>query len=569
MKKRWEIKELPPVEDATRLSESLNNIPLPLATLLLQRGIEDFETARTFFRPDFSETHDPMLMTDMDKAIERLHQAIIGQEKILVYGDYDVDGTTAVALVYKLLRPITPNIDYYIPDRYAEGYGISTQGIDFAAKNDFSLIIALDCGVKANDKIDYANEKNIDFIICDHHRPGDQLPNAIAVLDPKREDCSYPFDELCGCGVGYKLMEAYYQQHDHDQSALKDQLDLLATSIAADIVPMVGENRVLAHYGLKKINTNPGPGIAAIMELSKLKKEFTITDVVFKIAPRINAAGRIASGRKAVELLVADHKNTAADQSQLIDENNSQRKALDASITEEALDMLNSIEGYAGRKTTVVYKEDWHKGVIGIVASRLIENHYRPTVVLTRSNGVAAGSVRSVHGFDVYEAISACSDTLIQFGGHKYAAGLTLELDRIEDFKTRFEEVVSATIQEDQLVPVQHVDLHLDLSEVNSRFYRILKQFSPFGPGNMKPVFYTEEVLTTDRMRIVGNNHLKFQVFQPDAPGQIMEAIGFGLGEYYSHLVEGTPFRICYNIEENVWNGRVDLQLNVKDIQLD
>lgn len=575
MEKRWSIK--PRGDEATikQLSADLG-IDEVLANLLVQRGITTFDAARDFFRPSLSNLHDPFLMKDMDKAIERLEKAIFAREKILVYGDYDVDGTTAVSLVYSFLRKITTAegndglIDYYIPDRYAEGYGISFQGIDFAKENGFALIIALDCGIKANDKVDYANERNVDFIICDHHRPGDVLPNAVAILDPKRNDCTYPFDELCGCGVGFKLVQAYAQKNNIPFEELYEYFDLTAISIASDLVPITGENRILCYYGLQELNKNPRRGIKSILDLANIKKTVGINELVFTIGPRINAAGRINTGRDAVALLISDNNEHAKTSGININTTNTERRALDVTITQQALSMIENDASSLKRKSTVLFHNEWHKGVIGIVASRLIEKYYRPTIVLTESGGKATGSARSVKDFDVYNAIEACSDLLEQFGGHKYAAGLTLKLENIPAFQQRFEEVVSATIEDRLLVPEIEIDAEIEISDITPKFYRILKQLEPFGPNNMAPIFLTKGVVDKGAVRIVGNNHLKMDIQSPnDSATECFSAIAFGQAQHFDDVLRKKMFSTCYSIEENEFNGRVTLQFNIKDMKID
>lgn len=570
MQKRWKINPQSKLEDIQKLSSELNNLDPTLTNILLQRKIDTFEKAKTFFRPSLDEIHDPFLMKDMDKAVNRLQQAIENKEKILVFGDYDVDGTTSVALVYSYLKNYYDHLEYYIPDRYAEGYGISYQGIDYASDNDFKLIIALDCGIKAIEKIDYATEKGIDFIICDHHRPGNEIPKAVAVLDQKREDCNYPYKELSGCGVGFKLMQAWTQSNNKDETKLLDYLDLLAISTCADIVPITGENRVFVYYGLKVINENPRLGIKTMIELAAIKKELTVTDVVFTIAPRINAAGRIESGNKAVEMLVEEDSTKVVAFGESINILNTDRKDLDRDITAEALKMIDDNKTLQNKKTTVLFQQNWHKGVIGIVASRLIETHYRPTIILTESNGKATGSARSVHDFDVYNAIDVCSDLLEQFGGHKYAAGLTMKLENLEAFIEKFEEVVTAQIDPELLIPQINIDAPLNLSQINDKFYQILKQFAPTGPGNMRPVFVSENVFITNNSRKIGGDqtHLRLEVFQEENPDIKFNCIGFGLATILDELDEGIPFSIVYNIEENHWNGNTTLQLNLKDIKI-
>jgi len=565
---RWEIKEKADAEAIKKLSQELNNLSETLANILLQRDITNLEQAKTFFRPDLANTHDPFLMKDMDKAVERLDQAILNNEKILIFGDYDVDGTTSVALVYSYLSNYYPNLGYYIPDRYAEGYGISLKGIDFAAENNYALIIALDCGIKANEKIDYANEKGVDFIICDHHQPGDEIPNAIAVLDPKRNDCNYPYKELSGCGVGFKLMQAWSIKNQKENNLLLSYLDLLAVSICADIVPITDENRVFVHFGLKEINENPRAGIKAMIDVAALKKELTVMDVVFTIAPRINAAGRLETGNKAVELLIAPTTELAEIAGKSINILNTDRKDIDKLITQEALQLIEEDAFFQEKITTVVFKNDWHKGVIGIVASRLIETHYRPTVVLTESNGKATGSARSVKDFDLYQAIDACSDLLEQFGGHKYAAGLTLKLENVTAFSERFNEVVSQQIEPEMLIPQLSIDDEIQLHEIDQKFLRILNQFAPFGPGNMKPVFVSHQVFCEENVYTVGETHLKMTVFQESKPSHKLACIGFNLGKYVEQLAPGVPFSIAYTIEENTWNNKTTIQLNVKDIRV-
>ncbi|MCO6500841.1 MAG: single-stranded-DNA-specific exonuclease RecJ [Vicingus serpentipes] len=571
MQKRWELKKQSNKEDIQRLSVELNNLDETLTNILLQRGISTFESAKSFFRPSLEENHDPFLMKDMDKALIRINQAINKKEKVLIYGDYDVDGTTSVALVYSYLSHFYDHLEYYIPDRYTEGYGISYQGIDYAAENKFKLIIALDCGIKAIEKIEYATHKGVDFIICDHHRPGNEIPNAVAVLDPKREDCSYPFKELSGCGVGFKLMQAWTKDNSKDNQLLWSYLDLLAISTCADIVPIVGENRIFVFYGLKIINDNPRLGIKTMIELAALKKELTVTDVVFTIAPRINAAGRIETGKKAVEMLVADDIEKVVEFGKNINQLNIDRKNLDKNITEEALSIIAKNPQLQNKKTTVLFQDNWHKGVIGIVASRIIETHYRPTIILTESNGKATGSARSVKDFDVYDAIEACGDLLEQFGGHKYAAGLTMAIENVEAFTQKFEDEVASRIKEELLVPQITIDAKLDLFQITDNFYSILKQFSPTGPGNMKPVFISENVFITANSRVIGkeNTHLRLEVFQENNPAIKLNGIGFDLGYKLEELDEGVPFSMVYSIDQNHWNGITSIQLNIKDIKVD
>ena len=560
---RWTLKTAPNVSLVDELSEVLS-IDKVLSSLLIQRGIHTFEQAKKFFRPSLDDLHDPFLLKDMDIAISRIEKAIANNENILIYGDYDVDGTTAVSLVSSYLKTITNNIATYIPDRYNEGYGISTQGIDFAADHNFSLIIALDCGIKALDKVKYASQKNIDFIICDHHKPGDKIPKAVAVLNPKRKDCSYPFDELCGCGVGFKLIQALASKRGQTLEDLTTYLDLVATAIAADIVPVTGENRILTYFGLQVINSNPRNGIKAIIQGVK-KNILTITDVVFIIAPRINAAGRMKHGNYAVELLTEMDYETAIRFAASIEKFNIERKEIDKKITYEALQQIEAADEKE-KFSTVVYSEDWHKGVIGIVASRLIESYYRPTLVFTKSGEKLAASARSVKGFDVYEALEQCSEHLEQFGGHKYAAGLTLSPDQYIPFKEKFEAVVKKTIDKELLIPEIAIDSPLELSDITPKFFRILKQMGPFGPKNMKPVFTTNSVRDNGYGKRVGadKSHLKLNIIN-GADQKTYNAIGFGLGDKITSTQN--DFDIAYNLDENEWNGNTSIQLLIKDIK--
>ena len=562
---RWTLKPAPNTQKSAQLAAALG-VPVTIATLLMQRGIETFAQAKKFFRPSLEDLHDPFLMKDMDKAVARIEQALAEGENILVYGDYDVDGTTSVALMSSYLKTRTPQIATYIPDRYAEGYGVSYQGIDYAADNDITLIIALDCGIKAIEKVAYAKEKGVDFVICDHHRPGKKIPNAVAVLDPKREDCEYPYKELCGCGVGFKLIQALEEKLGNPVETLMPFFDLVATAIGADIVPITGENRVLAYHGLHVINTLPRSGFKAI--LNQVKKEtLTITDVVFIIAPRINAAGRMKHGLHAVQLLVEEDEKLAEKYAAEIEAYNAERKDADRTITEEALQLIEELKEQE-RFTTVVYGEHWHKGVIGIVASRLTETYYRPTLVFTKSGNKLAASARSVKGFDVYNALEACTEHIEQFGGHKYAAGLTLDESCYEAFKNKFEEVVSQSIDQKLLTPEINADLELNLKEITPKFYRILKQFAPFGPGNMTPVFLTQHLTDTGYGKAVGQtqDHLKCSVQQlPDK--NFIGAIGFNLGDKLPLIQHKKPFDAVYSIDENEWNGKVSLQLKLRDIR--
>lgn len=566
MEKRWAVKPQGDAELVNRLASELR-INKFLVNMLVQRGITSYEEARRFFRPSLDNLHDPFLMKDMDKAVERISTAFANKEHILVYGDYDVDGTTAVSLVYTFLKGLSGNIGYYIPDRYKEGYGISRQGIDWAKENGYTLIIALDCGIKSNDKVDYARNLGVDFIICDHHRPGNELPDAVAVLDPKRNDCPYPYKELSGCGIGFKLVQAFAQINHVPFNQLEQYLDLVAISIAADIVPITGENRILAHFGLARLNKEPRPGVKAILELSGMKKELTVNDVVFTIAPRINAAGRIEHGVKAVELLIQKKEDLANFLGDDINEQNITRKNLDQLITDQAIQQLENDPSHLKRKSTVVYNPEWHKGVIGIVASRLTDRYYRPTIVLTKSNGMVSGSARSVKDFDVYNAIESCSDLLEQFGGHMYAAGLTMKEENVEAFRRRFEKIVNETITDRMLVREIEIDEELSLKDITPSFFRILKQFAPFGPGNMSPIFLTRGVRDNGRGRVVGNNHLKLSLTQEDFQHNMFDGIAFQLGHHHPQVEQSQSFDIVYHIEENTFNGRTTLQLNIKDLK--
>ncbi|MFN8281642.1 MAG: single-stranded-DNA-specific exonuclease RecJ [Chitinophagales bacterium] len=547
-----------------QLQRALNIHPV-LCKLLVLRGINTFEEAKDFFRPSLDKLHDPFLMRDMDKAVTRIETAIANNERILIYGDYDVDGTTAVSLVYSYFKDFYDNIFYYIPDRYTEGYGISFQGIDYAKDNNVSLMIALDCGIKANDKIDYANEKNIDFIICDHHLPGDVLPNAVAVLDPKRNDCSYPFDELSGCGIGFKLIQAYAQKNKLNTEKIYDQLDLVAISIASDLVPITGENRILAKFGCDRINENPRAGIKALMSELKLSRNLDITDLVFIIGPRINAAGRIAHGSEAVTLLIENDYDTAIEKTKKVQQNNTDRKTIDKDITDEAFAMIDNDDVLVKKKTTVLYQEHWHKGVVGIVASRLIEKYYRPTIILASSNGKAVGSGRSVPGFDLYDAIDSCSEHLVQFGGHKYAAGLTIELDKLEDFSEAFEKIVAERITEEQQIPQVEIDAEIELTDINDKFFNILEQMAPFGPGNMRPTFVTKEVYDTGYSKVLNGNHLKLSILKD---GQTPKnGVGFGMGDYMQIMETKETVDICYQLYANEWNNQVKIEFKLKDLR--
>ncbi len=569
MDKIWKLKKQGDQNEVKHLSAALN-VNMVIARLLVQRDIKTFSEAKAFFRPRLSDLHDPFLMKDMDKAVERLNQAINKQEKVIVYGDYDVDGTTSVALMYSFLKPRIQEIEYYIPDRYSEGYGISPKSIDYAVENGFTLVIALDCGIKAVEKIAKAKERGLDFIICDHHNPGEEVPPAVAVLDPKQSDCPYPYKELSGCGVGFKLAQAYCLKHDIELEEIYDLLDLCAVSIAADIVPITGENRVLAYYGLKKLNSNPGIGLQTIINFAGINgTEITISDIVFKIGPRLNASGRIEHGKKSVQILVSQDEDKSDLLGEEIDSFNEIRKTLDRDITQEALDTIENNAELKAMNSTVLYNRDWHKGVVGIVASRVTEQYYRPTIILTESNGLATGSARSIRDFDLYEAIGQCSDLLESYGGHMYAAGLTMRIENIPEFQMRFEEIVKQQLTEKQQVQTIEVDAKIPLSEITPRFYRILKQFAPFGPHNMTPVFVTEDVFDAGTSRLVGRNqeHLKLDLVEPDVNSGIFPGIAFNQSGAYEVITSGSPFDVCYSINENEYRGKTNLQLFIRDIK--
>lgn len=562
--KNWQLLPNPNSETVVQVAKQLS-IPEINAFLLAQRGVENFEQAKSFFRPQMSELHDPFLMKDMDKAIARIENAIANQENILVYGDYDVDGTTAVSIVYSFFSSFYENIHYYIPDRYKEGYGVSKIGIDFAADNDFGLIICLDCGIRAIDTIAYAKQKEVDFIVCDHHLPGEVLPDAVAILDPKQNGCEYPYKELSGAGIGYKLIDAYATKNGIQVTEVEKYLDLVCVSIAADIVDMTGENKVLSYYGLLKLNSKPSLGLKTLLALNeRLPNQLTITDVVFKISPKINAAGRIKSGMAAVKLLIAKDFTDAEEIAFAIQQYNSERQGLDKQITAEALSIIENDTEFDSNKSTVVFEPHWHKGVVGIVASRLIEKHYRPTIVLTEAEGMLTGSARSVEDFSVYNAINKCNHLLEQFGGHNAAAGLSLKPENLEQFKTEFNTAVTETITEEQLIPTILIDTEIELDAITPKFYRIVKQMAPFGPKNLPPTFATHN-LVAKSARIVGENHLKLDL---EANGEKISCIGFNLGQHITAIQNKQPFSICYHIEENFWNGKTTLQLNLKDLKM-
>ena len=566
---KWILKEPADPGKVTRLATEVG-IDRVLAELLVKRGVETFEEARSFFRPDLANLHDPFLMKDMDRAVERVRAAIVSGEKILVYGDYDVDGTTAVALVYSFLKRFTSNIDFYVPDRNDEGYGVSLKGVDWAHQNGFTLIITLDCGIKAIEKTQYASERGIDMIICDHHLPDDELPAAVAVLDPKREDCSYPFDDLSGCGVGFKLVQAYSQRYNVPFESLIPLLDYLVVSIASDLVSVVGENRILAHFGLKQLNDSPRAGLFAMITLSKLEQgHVTIDDIVFKIGPRINAAGRMETGRLAVELLTSDDLDSAMEIGEKINENNNERKSIDREITQEALEMVQNGQCLSWQNATIVYNPNWNKGVVGIVASRLVEAFYKPTIVLTKSNGFVTGSARSIPGLDLYEAIENCSDLLENFGGHVYAAGLTLKEEYLAEFSERVNRFIGEKVTEEMMTPVIELDAKLDFSSITPKFFRILKQFQPFGPGNNNPLFLTENVYDDGNGRKVGAGgvHMKLDLIQESQPYHRISAIAFNMSDFYEYIKAGNPFDVCYSIVENYYRGTSTIQLRVKDMR--
>ncbi len=573
MEKNWNYKPAPLLPNETEIVNNLMNqltISKSMATMLWQRGVKDFDEAKHFFRPQIEDLHDPFLMKDMDIAVNRLIKAVDENEKILIFGDYDVDGTTAVALFYGFLKTYYPNIEYYNPDRYKEGYGISTLGIDYAAEIGATLMISLDCGIKSIDKIEYAQKKyGIDFIICDHHEPGDELPAAVAVLDPKRSDCPYPFKELTGNGVGFKLLTAFCIRKEIPIENLFEFLDLAMVSIASDIVPIVGENRILAYFGLKKINENPRTGLKALKQVAGFSGEMSIENVVFVLGPRINAAGRIKHAKAAVQLLLADDFDEALSFAYEIQNNNTERKGHDSRITEEALEMIRKDDWLLNMaKSTVLFSENWHKGVIGIVASRCIENFYRPTIIFTKSGDkVAAGSARSVPGFDLYAAIERSAHLLIQFGGHMHAAGMTIEIDKIEEFKAHFDQIVNEMILEEQLIPKINIDIKIDLSEISPKFYRIMKQMAPFGPHNMQPIFVSENLSLAAEPRILKEKHLKLEILDEDT-GSVFSAIGFGMvDDFYQGLSAGNKFSMAYSIEENTFRDKTTLQLFVRDIK--
>lgn len=566
MEKRWKVLEADEDKLKEFIRETRGKIPAPLLKILVQRGIDNILKAREFFSPDINHLHDPYLMKDMEQAVSRLLQAIRSKEKILVYGDYDVDGTTAVAVMMKFLRRVHDPllVEFYIPHRYREGYGLSTSGVEYAAASGFQLVITLDCGIKSVDKIAYGNALGLEFIVCDHHLPDAELPEAVAILNPKQSDCNYPYKELCGCGVGFKLITAAGRRLGLPPDFEFRYLDLVATAIAADIVPMTGENRILAYHGLKTANIRPNPGISALKKLSAVQGELHINSLVFMIAPRVNAAGRMDDARKAVLMFLADTEEEAMEYAKELHTDNAERKETDQFITREALEMIKTEETVRTRKSTVLFKETWHKGVVGIVASRLIEHYYRPTIVLTKSGEYASGSARSIHGFNVYEAIHACRDLLITYGGHFYAAGLTLPMENVHLFRERFEEVVESSIHPEMLQPVITIDAEIGFNEITSFLYGYLLKMEPYGPENLRPVFLTRNV-TDAGSRIVKEQHIKFSLAHGNTR---MEGIGFNMAEKYPLLISGNPLDIVYTICENEWNGNKSLQLRVEDVKL-
>ena len=582
MQKKWIVRAESDKELIDKLSGELN-ISETIKNLLIQRGVNSYDEARSFFKPLLQDIHNPYLMQDMKKSVERVEQAIKNKEKILIFGDYDVDGTSAVALVYSFLKNLTDNIDYYVPDRYGEGYGISTQSVEYAKEQEFSLMITLDCGIKCHKEIDLAVQYGIDVIVCDHHLPDDNLPNAYAVLDPKRKDCTYPYKELSGCGVGFKLVQAIAQNRNITIEKLGQYFDLLVLSIASDIVPMTGENRVFAYFGMKLINQRPRQAIEALLAYNNIirksdvelppkntvfVREITISDLVFIVGPRINAAGRMDIGRNSANLLITNNIDEITELGKYINTHNNERKELDSKTTDEAISMVSDELNLEKKRSLVVYNPSWSKGIVGIVASRLIEHFYKPSIVLTLFDDMITGSARSVKDFDIHLALSQCSDLLERFGGHAFAAGLSLKPENLTAFTEKFEKIVSASIPEASITPSLDIDAEISLNEINMNFFTILKRFSPFGPGNLQPLFVTKNVISTDNARIVGENHLKLSVFQRDNRSYPIDAIAFGFGQFYKQIASGKPFHICYHIDINEWQGKTTLQLNIKDIKV-
>ncbi len=572
MVKKWRLKSCPTEEQVQQLENDLK-VNSTLVKLFLQRGITDFDTAKNFLNPKIEGLHDPFQMKDMQEAVDRIATAISNKDKILIYGDYDVDGTTAVAMVFSFLKQKHNNIDFYIPDRYTEGYGISFKGVDFAIENNFNLVIALDCGIRAVDQIEYASKNGVDFIVCDHHEPGDQLPAAI-ILNPKRKDCYYPFKELSGCGVGFKLLQACCEKLSWNNAELMGFLDFVAVSVGADIVPVTGENRTLSFWGMSKMNQNPRRAFELLLKNANKSFPITLTDVVFAIAPRINAAGRLRSGREAVQLMITDDSDEIVKVANEIEQDNKNRKLLDQEITQEALEIIATNYRYQTSKTTVVFQPHWHKGVVGIVASRLIEKHYKPTIVLTASNGKATGSARTVHDFDIHAALVQCEHLLEQFGGHKHAAGVNLSLDKVDDFMDHFETVVQQNLSSSQLVPELEIDLEINFQDLfdstsgpntTPKIKKQLDRFEPFGPGNMKPVFLAKNCFCLS-VKVLKDEHLKLTLVQPPSNSSV-DCIGFNLAGKRAHFESGKPVDVAFTIESNTWNGRTTLQLNIKDVR--
>lgn len=563
MEYRWRAKPLPNQEQVLQLSESIRVNPY-IATILVQRGIDTYEKAEKFFRPKLEDLHNPFEMKDMDVAIKRIQAAVTNQEGILVYGDYDVDGTTAVSIVYSYFKSFNQNIEYYIPDRYKEGYGISRAGLEYAAANGFTLVITLDCGIRSNELVDYGNQLGLEMIICDHHLPGETLPKAAAILNPKRSDCTYPYKELSGAGIGFKLIQAYNEKQGMPTEMVYDYLDMVAVSIASDLVDIRGENRVLSFYGLKKLNENPSIGLQTLLDDCPKKEQYTISDIIFGIGPRINAAGRIADAKAAVKVLIEKDYNTAKKYAKVLSERNHERKELDSDITRDAIDMVQNSPRLLSKYSMVLQGEGWSKGVIGIVASRMVEQFYKPTIVFSLNDGMLTGSARSIKTFDIHEAIGACGDLVEQFGGHKYAAGLSIKVENFDAFADRFEAIVRETVTEEDLVPVVEYDLEMDTSLITPSMMKILKQISPFGPGNSIPVFRSNNLKANQTAKILKDRHLKMQVQTPNGP---MDSIGFGLAEYWPSVTDSQIFHACYCIEENTYNGRTNLQLRLQDIK--
>lgn len=564
MENRWSAKQIPNQEVVARLSKEIN-VSIHIANILVQRGIDTFEKAKQYFRPSLSDLHDPFLLKDMDVAYTRIKDAVTKQEKMMVYGDYDVDGTTAVSIVYSYFKTLNQNIEYYIPDRYKEGYGISKIGIDYAAENNIHLIIVLDCGIRSNELIDYANSKGVDFIICDHHLPGEKLPNAAAILNPKRFDCTYPYKELSGAGIGFKLIQGYSKKEGFSEEKILEYIDLVAVSIASDLVEMRGENRVLAFFGLKKLNENPSIGLQSLLESAAAKSKYSIQDIIFGIGPKINAAGRVADAKSAVKVLIEQDFSTARQLSRILNDRNDERKELDTDITKDAVNIVENTPGLLDRKSIVLRGEDWHKGVVGIVASRMVEQFYKPTIIFSLNDGMYTGSARSVKNFDIHEAIQCCSEYVDQFGGHKYAAGLSVKLENFEVFAEAFEKYVAANITQSSLTPEVEYDLEIELSDINENMMKLVSQMAPFGPGNTMPIFKTDNVKAQNTARVLKDKHLKLQL--SGNTRHTFDAIGFGLAEHYHTVSNGNIFNACYSIEENNYNGRISVQLRLRDIK--